>query len=1036
MRPKPAAADTRTDWIMILQAISAIKNLQEMNPFVNFRKHTQIGREERHARYRGTARVDVSHLKLDGGSQRLSSNKVERLVGNFANEGCQRLEPANRIAALVSQQELAMLARCSNLTPWTLLHAAKAEEQPPKITLPVNTTLRVLHGQHRLEAAKSHFPSDDAWWTVDLFQDGKTSRSRSSSHSKCCVDMSSVLIGSLREEYSNPRATSDGEVFRHIRLYHRQEKICQELKWWACLTQEKAKDLKGILAVKELRERFDDLLDITGLWDEFRIGPMRRYLTLKCHEVATDFPKRFLRADRRQELSTYLRRVRHVWSKITSSNRRIMNLVDAATVKHLELRAPAASERDANFARTCMDGGKIFAQVLDPLLRKTIINNISAVERVIPSLGTFFEDIKYLEPCAQAVKLLLGLHNKSTIYEALCGIFVGSKHDPQRLVRQDGENHFVQTDAEGENQFEFGYRQLWIYAMRHLPDLVNVGVEDNPTEDSLGVRKPNSILWYRFARLALKLGFRSRKIELMGSVNALDDAILECLSQVAGIVSKGASQDRQVAETRDRLQIETDNPLETPPSLTTETSVLDFHNRRSFEEDSRRNAKREFFIRWLYDIEEPRGRYISHFFVQRAMFQAFFGSPRRKKDQQLETSDRNPALEDHEAESRTVNDALFTQSAKYAHIDNSIVLKPRIHGIRDNKPSSEQIMDLENVDVSPRLSDILSPRNEETGSQKSLAEIMFGEPIQRGICNPWEYNSVAASSAERVKENYVSPFTHQADKETVLANKLLLRGSSVESSPTMLFERSDLAMRPRWDSHLESSISPLTLSRQSDSEPSVAEKDVDDTPSVDAEEGLLTILTPTSEVAPSPQFLAFTGLPEASQTSSRASAVYDTGSISSEDSVLSFVLGDCSGAERGTLCGTSKRPLEFDTVRESPVNFLNSSDPNAPTVQFGWPESSPRLNTESTDLASPPLPPTSEGSRRPVARIIAKRVREIVAEDQSCDHASAFYSSALAERNSTKRNFGSAGLQDIQRAQVSPEEGEELTVKRRRISVP
>ena len=85
------------------KAISAIKNLQEMNPFVNFRKHTQIGREERHARYRGTARVDVLYLKLDGGSQRLSFDKIERLVKIFANEGCQRLEPANRIAALISQ---------------------------------------------------------------------------------------------------------------------------------------------------------------------------------------------------------------------------------------------------------------------------------------------------------------------------------------------------------------------------------------------------------------------------------------------------------------------------------------------------------------------------------------------------------------------------------------------------------------------------------------------------------------------------------------------------------------------------------------------------------------------------------------------------------------------------------------------------------------------------------------------------------------------------------------------------------------------
>ncbi len=109
--------------------------------------------------------------------------------------------------------------------------------------------------------------------------------------------MSSVLITSLRQEYSDPKVHSDGDIFRQIRFCHQQGKIFQEMKWWACLTTEKTKDLKKILAVKELREDLDDLLDVRGLWDGFRIGAMRRYLTLKCHEVVTDFQERLIRAD-------------------------------------------------------------------------------------------------------------------------------------------------------------------------------------------------------------------------------------------------------------------------------------------------------------------------------------------------------------------------------------------------------------------------------------------------------------------------------------------------------------------------------------------------------------------------------------------------------------------------------------------------------------------------------------------------------------------------------------------------------------------
>jgi len=57
-------------------------------------------------------------------------------------------------------------------------------------------------------------------------------------------------------------------------------------KWQARLTRDKAKHLRGILRVKELRQAFDDLLGITGLWLLFQTGPTRRYLNLKCHEVS------------------------------------------------------------------------------------------------------------------------------------------------------------------------------------------------------------------------------------------------------------------------------------------------------------------------------------------------------------------------------------------------------------------------------------------------------------------------------------------------------------------------------------------------------------------------------------------------------------------------------------------------------------------------------------------------------------------------------------------------------------------------------
>lgn len=265
------------------------------------------------------------------------------------------------------------------------------------------------------------------------------------------LDMSSVLTHKLREEYSDPEFHSDGETFRQIRFCQQSGKIFQEMKWWACLTSEKVKDLKRILAAKELREDLDKLLDIKGLWDGFQIEAMRRYMGLKCHEVMKDFQESLVHADKIQELSTYLRHICHVWSKVISSNSRLMNLVDAGTVRKMEQRAPAASEHHTSFLRTCMKTGKIFAQVLDPRTRRTIIDSICAVDRLIPSLWTFFEDIERLAPCARAVRMLLDMQDESTTYKALRAIclvsIVINPNQPRMRARGKSVNEPMEQRA-------------------------------------------------------------------------------------------------------------------------------------------------------------------------------------------------------------------------------------------------------------------------------------------------------------------------------------------------------------------------------------------------------------------------------------------------------------------------------------------------------------------------------------------------------------------------------------------------------------
>lgn len=129
--------------------------------------------------------------------------------------------------------------------------------------------------------------------------------------------------------------------------------------------------------------------------------------------------RRLAHADNKQELATYLRHIRYVWLQITGSDIAVLNLVDSATVKNLELRAPATSERDIGFARRYISNRKIFVRILDPVLRETVLRNIFAVEGTIPSLFTFYENTKHLEPCAKAIKTLIGTPIGGTLCAAL-----------------------------------------------------------------------------------------------------------------------------------------------------------------------------------------------------------------------------------------------------------------------------------------------------------------------------------------------------------------------------------------------------------------------------------------------------------------------------------------------------------------------------------------------------------------------------------------------------------------------------------------
>jgi hypothetical protein len=102
-----------------------------------------------------------------------------------------------------------------------------------------------------------------------------------------CTDISQELRSALIDEYANEKQPSDGEIYRKIRQYQREHNAAFEKRWWARLSEDKARRLRQLSNDIDLRSAFDGLLAIPGLWGGMSLGNIGKMMALKCDEVVS-----------------------------------------------------------------------------------------------------------------------------------------------------------------------------------------------------------------------------------------------------------------------------------------------------------------------------------------------------------------------------------------------------------------------------------------------------------------------------------------------------------------------------------------------------------------------------------------------------------------------------------------------------------------------------------------------------------------------------------------------------------------------------
>ena len=293
-------------------------------------------------------------------------------------------------------------------------------------------------------------------------------------------------------------------------------------------------------------------------------------------------------------MTLYLEYVARSWKEILRCRDRVLppSVVDAATVKHLELLAPQHSEIDRGFVIDLMERGEIFPSQTDHSIREALLENICAFSGVIPSLWTFFETLKYLEPLCEALRQLLGEQMKRTIRSSLTGLFFAPRKNMVQLNEtQDVE---IKVALSKHDAMMVAYTELWAFCSRHFDGLTACTPRKETGESKPHVKGPNPVVWQHLARFALSRGFHIQHAQALTTKEEHYHAqlALDYLQKAKPMCSKFSEHhvQRVISAVQSNESFEASDPALEPSHLS-----IDRRSGRPFERDFAEEKKILFF---------------------------------------------------------------------------------------------------------------------------------------------------------------------------------------------------------------------------------------------------------------------------------------------------------------------------------------------------------------------------------------------------------------------------------------------------------
>lgn len=110
-------------------------------------------------------------------------------------------------------------------------------------------------------------------------------------------------------------------------------------------------------------------------------------------------------------------------------------------------------------------------------------------------------------------------HSSRSIFRAFWREFLATSRETQDIEIQANEEMFLSIRGNLDIRMKIGYRQLWMYTMRHFPQLVSSASRKENDQPKPLVRELNLSVWFEFADLTYWLEFDLAQIQANRSDN-------------------------------------------------------------------------------------------------------------------------------------------------------------------------------------------------------------------------------------------------------------------------------------------------------------------------------------------------------------------------------------------------------------------------------------------------------------------------------------------------------------------------------------